>query len=71
MKKRIEKKFGNLPDMDVAKKIVAYLISEDLLAYLRNAIDVSSYQEVEDPITGRSVFRLKPVSVGWGSPSHR
>jgi tetratricopeptide (TPR) repeat protein len=68
LEKRIEKKFGTFPDVDLAKKIIAYLFSEDLLSYLRSAIDVSAYHEVTDKDSGRPVFRLKPVSLGWGSP---
>jgi tetratricopeptide (TPR) repeat protein len=68
LEKRIEEKLGNFPDLDLAKKVVAYLFSEDLLSYLRNAIDVTAYHEVEDKDSGRPLFRLKPVTLGWGSP---
>ncbi len=68
LEKRIESKFGNFPDVDLAKKVLAYLFSEDLLSYLRSAIDVTAYHEVEDKDSGRPVFKLKPVTLGWGSP---
>ncbi len=68
LERRIEMKLGNFPDIDLAKKVIAYLFSEDLLSYLRNAIDVTAYHEVEDKESGRPVFRLKPVTLGWGSP---
>jgi hypothetical protein len=68
LQKALDKKFATFRDEEIPKKIVAYMLSEGLMSFLRNSLDVTGQHEVDDPVTGKPVFRLKPISIGWGSP---
>jgi hypothetical protein len=68
VEERIQQVFRSSFDQDVEKTRLAKRMRDNLMPYLRNAIDVSAQHEVQDPTSGMPTYKVKAMPVSWGSP---